>query len=105
MSPVPDVATLPFAPLVGAALPTGEPWQTPEGIAVRAAYGPADTAGLDTLAGDGLCVGYDSGDNVSPQYKNPGHFTGGTIQSVAFDTSDKAYVNLNDDAQADFATD
>ena len=61
--------------------------------------------GKFTLAGDGLCVGYDSGDNVSQQYKNPGRFTGGTIQSVAFDVSDKAYVDLNRDAEADFATD
>jgi methylmalonyl-CoA mutase len=51
MSPFPDFATLPFDPLPDQALPTGEPWQTPEGIAVRAAYGPADTAGLDTLGG------------------------------------------------------
>ncbi len=29
--------------------------------------------GKFTLAGDGLCVGYDSGDNVSEQYKNPGN--------------------------------
>ena len=32
-------------------MPTGEPWQTPEGIAVKPAYGPTDTAGLDTLGG------------------------------------------------------
>jgi arylsulfatase len=61
--------------------------------------------GKFTLAGDGLCVGYDSGDNVSQQYKNPGKFVGGTIQAVAFDVSEKAYVDLNRDAEADFATD
>jgi arylsulfatase len=61
--------------------------------------------GKFTLAGDGLCVGYDSGDNVSQQYKNPGTFTGGTIQTVAFDVSEDAYVNLQRDAEADFATD
>jgi arylsulfatase A-like enzyme len=61
--------------------------------------------GKFTLAGDGLCVGYDSGDNVSEQYKNPGKFTGGTIQGVAIDVSDKAYVDLNRDAEAAFATD
>jgi hypothetical protein len=61
--------------------------------------------GKFTLAGDGLCVGYDSGDNVSEQYKNPGAFTGGTIQGVAIDVSDKAYVDLNRDAEAAFATD
>src|SRR6185312_10141768 len=51
MSKFPDFSQLPFDALPPQALPTGEPWQTPEGIAVRAAYGPADTAGLDTLAG------------------------------------------------------
>jgi arylsulfatase len=42
---------------------------------------------------------------VSQQYKNPGKFVGGTIQAVAFDVSEKAYVDLNRDAEADFATD
>jgi arylsulfatase len=35
-----------------------------------------------TLAGDGLCVGFDSGDAVSKEYQTPGTFKGGTIQSV-----------------------
>jgi hypothetical protein len=35
-----------------------------------------------TLAGDGLCVGYDSGDAVSQAYQTPGSFTGGNIQLV-----------------------
>ncbi|MBU3752122.1 MAG: hypothetical protein FGM52_17045, partial [Mycobacterium sp.] len=61
--------------------------------------------GKFTLAGDGLCVGYDSGDNVSDQYQAPGTFTGGTIQGVAFDVSDKAYVDLQRDAEAAFSTD
>ncbi|CAN1553864.1 AslA Arylsulfatase A and related enzymes [Mycobacteriaceae bacterium] len=61
--------------------------------------------GKFTLAGDGLCVGYDSGDNVSQKYKNPGTFTGGTIKVVAFDVSEKAYVDLERDAEAAFATD
>jgi arylsulfatase len=72
----------------------------------EAAKGPMRAQiGKFTLAGDGLCVGYDSGDNVSSQYKSPGTFTGGTVQSVAFDVSDEAYVDLNRDAAADFATD
>jgi methylmalonyl-CoA mutase len=51
MSKFPDFATLPFGDLAVSQLPTGAPWQTPEGIAVRPAYGPADTTGLDTLGG------------------------------------------------------
>lgn len=61
--------------------------------------------GKFTLAGDGLCVGFDSADNVSAQYQNPGTFTGGTIQQVAVDVSEKAYVDLNRDAEAAFTTD
>jgi arylsulfatase len=61
--------------------------------------------GKFTLAGDGLCVGYDSGDNVSGQYKTPGTFTGGEIQGVAIDVSEKAYVDLQRDAAAAFVTD
>jgi arylsulfatase len=61
--------------------------------------------GKFTLSGDGLCVGYDSGDNVSAQYKNPGEFTGGTIQGVAIDVSEKAYLDLQRDAAAAFSTD
>ena len=58
--------------------------------------------GKFTLSGDGLCVGYDSGDNVSQQYKNPGTFTGGEIQGVAIDVSEKAYLDLQLDAAAAF---
>jgi arylsulfatase len=61
--------------------------------------------GKFTLAGDGLCVGFDSADNVSAQYKHPGTFTGGTIQQVAVDVSEKAYVDLSRDAEAAFTTD
>src|SRR5690349_13172598 len=49
MTQFPDFSTLPFADQFAAPAPAGEPWQTPEGIAVKAAYGPADLAGLETL--------------------------------------------------------
>ena len=61
--------------------------------------------GKFTLSGDGLCVGYDSGDNVSDQYKNPGTFTGGEILGVAVDVSEKAYIDLQKEAAAAFETD
>ncbi len=52
MTKFPDLATLPFdVDLPPQAVQPGEPWRTPEGIAVQPAYGPADTASLDTLAG------------------------------------------------------
>jgi methylmalonyl-CoA mutase len=52
MTSFPDFATLPFdAELPGVKTPTSPVWDTPEGIAVKPAYGPADTAGLDTLGG------------------------------------------------------
>lgn len=57
------------------------------------------------LAGDGLCVGYDSGDNVSQHYTNPGRFTGGTIYGVAVDISEESYLDLEREAMASFARD
>ena len=82
-------------------------WDYPQLVDGKAvATGPMRAQiGKFTLSGDGLCVGYDSGDNVSEQYRNPGRFTGGTIQGVAFDVSEEAYVDLNRDAAAAFATD
>ncbi|MFY8139479.1 MAG: methylmalonyl-CoA mutase family protein, partial [Caulobacter sp.] len=48
----PNFADLAFAPGDLAAPPTDGPvWQTPEGVAVAPAYGPADVAGLDFLDG------------------------------------------------------
>jgi arylsulfatase len=52
-----------------------------------------------TLSGDGLCVGYDSGDNVSNLYKSPGTFKGGTIQGVGVTVSGKEYKNLEAEAK------
>jgi arylsulfatase len=61
--------------------------------------------GKFTLAGDGLCVGFDSADPVSTQYQHPGTFTGGTIQAVAIDVSEESFVDLQRDAAAAFARD
>jgi len=54
--------------------------------------------GKFTLSGDGLCIGFDSGDNVSQEYKNPGKFTGGSIQGVAIDVSKEVYLDLEKEA-------
>lgn len=52
-----------------------------------------------TLSGDGLCVGYDSGDNVSDMYKSPGEFEGGKIQFVGVTVEGTPYVDLEAEAR------
>lgn len=52
-----------------------------------------------TLSGDGLCVGYDSGDAVSSLYPTPSEFRGGTIQAVGVTVSGEPYVNLEAEAK------
>ncbi|WP_191858061.1 arylsulfatase [Hanstruepera ponticola] len=52
-----------------------------------------------TLSGDGLCVGYDSGDNVSNLYKSPGEFEGGTIQGVGVTVEGTPYIDLEAEAK------
>ncbi|MRH89802.1 sulfatase-like hydrolase/transferase [Nocardia sp. SYP-A9097] len=61
-------------------------------------------SGNFSLTGDGLCVGFDSGDAVSHQYRTPGTFTGGTIASVTIDTSSKSFTDLQKDAAATMET-
>ena len=52
-----------------------------------------------TLSGDGLCVGYDSGDAVSELYESPGEFEGGTIQGVGVTVEGKPYLDLELEAK------
>ena len=54
------------------------------------------------FAGEGLCVGRDSGEAVTDDYPNgsPHRFTGGTIKRVAVDVSGDPYVDLEREAQA-----
>src|SRR4029453_7337682 len=64
------------------------------------AEGPMKTQpGKFTLSGDGLCVGYDSGDAVSAEYKTPGEFHGGTIQGVGVTAEAASYADLEQEAQ------
>jgi hypothetical protein len=68
------------------------------------AEGPMKTQpGKFTLSGDGLCIGRDSGDNVSQEYKSPGTFKGGTIQAVGVSVGKQEYLNLEKAAAAAFA--
>jgi arylsulfatase len=64
------------------------------------ADGPMKTQlGKFTLSGDGLCVGYDSGDAVSHEYTTPGTFKGGKIQAVGVTVEKADYVDLEKEAQ------
>ena len=48
-----------------------------------------------SLCGEGLCIGYDSGDAVTQAYGTPRfEFTGGEITKVVFDIADDAYVDV-----------
>jgi arylsulfatase len=59
--------------------------------------------GKFTLSGDGLCVGYDSGDAVSEEYTSPGTFKGGTILGVGVVVDKTQYLDLEKMAAAAFA--
>jgi arylsulfatase len=64
------------------------------------AEGPMKTQpGKFTLSGDGLCVGFDSGDAVSQHYQAPGKFEGGTIQGVGVTVEKASYADLEQEAQ------
>jgi arylsulfatase A-like enzyme len=70
------------------------------------AEGPMRTQpGKFTLSGDGLCIGRDSGDAVSQEYKSPGEFKGGTILGVAVTVETAQYLDLKAKAAAAFAID
>ncbi len=58
--------------------------------------------GMFSLAGEGLCVGRDSGEPVTDDYPgaHPHAFTGGTIKRVAVDVSGDPYVDLEREAVA-----
>ena len=62
-------------------------------------------AGKFTLAGDGLCIGRDSGDSVSEDYQSPGTFQGGTILFVGVTVEKAQYLDLEQLAVAAFAAD
>jgi arylsulfatase len=68
--------------------------------------GPMKTQlGKFTLSGDGLCIGYDSGDAVSELYKTPARFQGGTILVVGVTVEKEQYLDLEKLAAAALAVD
>jgi arylsulfatase len=54
--------------------------------------------GKFTLSGDGLCIGYDSGDAITKEYKTPGEFHGGTILGVGVTIEKAQYLDLQKEA-------
>ena len=52
-----------------------------------------------TLSGDGLCIGFDSGDAVSEHYPKDSEFEGGTIFGVAVTVEGEPYKNLEAEAK------
>jgi arylsulfatase len=64
------------------------------------AQGPLKTQpGKFTLSGDGLCVGFDSADAVSQEYKSPARFKGGKIQFVGVTVEKAQYIDLEQEAR------
>ncbi len=56
--------------------------------------------GKFTLSGDGLCVGFDSGDAVSQRVQDAGRRSmGGTIQGVGVTVEKASYEALEQEAQ------
>ena len=58
-----------------------------------------------SLCGEGLCIGYDSGDAVSREYGAGFVFTGGKIEKVVFDVADDAYIDVERHLAAAMARD
>jgi hypothetical protein len=58
-----------------------------------------------SLCGEGLCVGYDSGDAVSSEYGSGFSFTGGKIEKVVFDVGDDVYIDVERHLAAAMARD
>ncbi|HEY8948142.1 MAG TPA: arylsulfatase [Rhizomicrobium sp.] len=61
--------------------------------------------GKFTLSGDGLCIGRDSGDSVSEEYKSPGTFKNGKILGVGVTVEKGQYLDLEKLAAAAFSVD
>jgi arylsulfatase len=57
------------------------------------------------LAGEGLCIGYDSGDVVSSAYRSAFNFSGGTVEKVVFDVADDLYIDIEQKMAAAMARD
>jgi len=61
--------------------------------------------GAFCLVGDGICVGRDSASPVTPDYRSPFRFTGGTIDKVIVDVSGERYIDHEAEVRAWFMRD
>lgn len=62
-------------------------------------------SGHYALAGEGLAIGYDSGDRISSEYQSKFSFTGGQILKVIYDIANDAYVDEERELAAVMARD
>ena len=62
-------------------------------------------SGHYALCGEGLCIGYDSGDSISAEYKGRFPFTGGRIIKVVYDVAKDVYVDVERAMAASMARD
>jgi arylsulfatase A-like enzyme len=60
-------------------------------------------AGHYALSGEGLCIGYDSGDAVSKSYTNKFAFKGGEIHKVVFAVGNDPYINIEQEFRVKMA--
>ena len=72
------------------------------------AVGDADfrtQSGRYALAGEGLAIGYDSGDRVSAEYSSKFALSGGQLIKVVYDIADDVYVDMERELAAALARD
>jgi arylsulfatase len=62
-------------------------------------------SGHYALCGEGLCVGYDSGDAVSSEYKPKFEFSGGRIVKVVYDVAQDVHLDVEKAMAAKMARD
>ncbi len=62
-------------------------------------------SGHYALCGEGLCIGYDSGDAVSSEYKAPAPFRDGQVIKAVFDIADDHYIDVERKMAAALARD
>ena len=60
-------------------------------------------SGHYSLCGEGLCVGYDSGDAVSKNYPNRYPFTGGEIHKVVYGVGNDSYADIENEFKVKMA--